>query len=114
VLAPEIGEIIGGSQREERLEVLDPERGGVRHRSVSEGSRRPEHPELPSFGYPIATPRSAGANKTRRPSLLTSFSMPCVARRAREGDCVAHPVSGAVLAVLGNKTDPDPSRFKIC
>jgi hypothetical protein len=32
VLAPEIGEIIGGSQREERLEVLDPERGGVRHR----------------------------------------------------------------------------------
>ena len=31
VLAPEIGEIIGGSQREERLEVLDPERGGVPH-----------------------------------------------------------------------------------
>jgi hypothetical protein len=32
VLAPGIGEIIGGSQREERLEVLDRNMGRARHR----------------------------------------------------------------------------------
>jgi hypothetical protein len=100
VLAPGTGEIIGGSQREERLEVLD--------RSMAERGIDREHyawyPDLRRYGtvpqlLPNPPPLATSSGGGRGGASASSAPSPShrLRQRARRDPLPAHPRQRAVL-----------------
>jgi tRNA synthetases class II (D, K and N) len=104
VLAPGIGEIIGGSQREERLEVLDQsmtERGIDReHYTWYRDLRR--YGTVPHAGFGLAPAFRRGHPRLRH--------RPC--QRARRDPLPAHPRQRAVLVATAVPASPQTANAR--
>ena len=98
VLAPGIGEIIGGSQREERLDVLGCAHGRARHR---QGALRLV-PRSAPLRHACRMPASASASSARSP---THGPRQCARRdpvpaHARQRAVLTHPASAPRVCIL--------------
>ena len=99
VLAPGIGEIIGGSQREERLDGIGPQHGRARHRPRPR--RLVPRPTLATVPLPAPAPASLGAPSPTSPASPMSAT-PSPSREPAETPGIDSYTSAARAHARGN------------